>query len=127
MREAWARQAETWTPARPATTRTRTFTASAFSSWCRRPVEPSQPGEGEIDRPFVVRGSYFAARRYVDDIVRDELPMRFESEHRPLETYARALEYAGFAIEAMREVGEPDPASKWSRMPLLLDLRAVRA
>ena len=88
--------------------------------------EPAQPEEEEIDRRFVVRGSYFAVRRYVDDIVRDGLPMRFESEHRPIETYARALERAGFAIEALREVGEPDPASKWSRMPLFLDLRAVR-
>jgi SAM-dependent methyltransferase len=88
--------------------------------------EPLQPGEEDIDRPFVVRGSYFAERRYVEDIARDGLPMRFESEHRPLETYARALEHAGFSIDAMREVGEPDPASKWSKMPLFLDLRAVR-
>jgi hypothetical protein len=73
-----------------------------------------------------VRGSYFVERRYADDIVRDGLPMRFESEHRPLESYARALEDAHFAIEAIREVGEPDPTSKWSRMPLFLDLRAVR-
>ena len=86
--------------------------------------DPPQAGEAEIDRPFVVRGSYFAARHYVEDIVRDSLPMRFESEHRSLEAYARALEDAGFVIEAMREVGEPEPESKWSRVPLFLDLRA---
>ena len=57
---------------------------------------------------------------------RDGLPMRFESEHRPIESYSRALEAAGFAIEAIREVGDPDPADKWSRIPLFLDLLAVR-
>jgi hypothetical protein len=51
--------------------------------------------------------------------------MRFESEHRPIESYTRALEQSGFAIEALREIGDPDPDDKWSRMPLFLDLRAV--
>ena len=88
--------------------------------------DPVQPGQGEADRPFVVRGSYFEELRYADDIVRNGLSMRFESEHRPLESYARALEAAGFAIEAIREVGESNPADKWYRMPLFLDLRAVR-
>jgi SAM-dependent methyltransferase len=88
--------------------------------------EKASDGEPELDRRFVVDGSYFTERRYADDIVRDGLPMRFESEHRPIESYSRALEYAGFAIEAIREVGDPDPDDKWSRMPLFLDLRAVR-
>jgi SAM-dependent methyltransferase len=87
---------------------------------------PAAPGELDRDRVFSIRSSYFSHTRYVDDVERNGLPMRFESEHRPLETYARALERAGFAIEAVREVGGPDPASKWSRMPLFLDLRAVR-
>jgi len=86
----------------------------------------AQPGETERDRRFVVDGSYFTERRYADDIERNGLSMRFESEHRPIELYARALEDAGFAIEALREVGEPDPTDKWFRMPLFLDLRAVR-
>ena len=88
--------------------------------------EAAPPGTAERDRPFVVRGSYFEESRYVDDVVRDGLPMRFESEHRPLESYSRALEHAGFTIDAIREVADPDPADKWSRMPLFLDLRAVR-
>jgi SAM-dependent methyltransferase len=85
---------------------------------------PSEPGQDPLDRPFVIRDSYFAHRRYGDDVVRDGLPMRFESEHRPLESYSHALEDAGFAIEAIREVGDPNPADKWSKMPLFLDLRA---
>ncbi len=66
--------------------------------------------------------SYFAHRRYVDEVDRDGARMRFSSEHRPLESYSRALEAAGFAIEAVREVGEAE--GKWTRMPLFLDLRA---
>ena len=52
--------------------------------------------------------------------------MRFVCEHRSLEDYARALEAAGFAIETLREVTEPDPRDRWSRIPLFLDLRARR-
>src|SRR5262249_49418938 len=85
------------------------------------------PREREEDRRFVVEDSYFDERLYADDIVRDGLAMRFESAHRPIESYSRALEDAGFAIEAIREVGEPDPHDKWSRIPLFLDLRAVRS
>jgi SAM-dependent methyltransferase len=87
---------------------------------------PAEPGQGPLDRPFVMRDTYLTHVRYVDDIERDGLPMRFEGEHRPLDSYSRALEQAGFAIEALREVTEPDPADKWSRIPLFLDLRAVR-
>lgn len=88
--------------------------------------EEAGPGEPERDRRFVVEGSYIDEYNYADDIVRDGLPMRFESAHRPLESYSRALEEAGFAIEALREVCEPNPDDKWSRLPLFLDLRAQR-
>ena len=76
--------------------------------------------------PFVIRDSYFAPRRFAEDAERNGLTMRFVGEHRPLEDYARALEAAGFAIEALREVTEPDPQDRWSRVPLFLDLRARR-
>ena len=87
--------------------------------------EAAGPGLTERDRHFVVNDSYLAERPYADDIVRDGLSMRFESIHRPIESYTRALEDAGFAIEAIREIGDPDPDDKWSRVPLFLDLRAV--
>ena len=83
-------------------------------------------GQSEYDRHFRIDDSYLVERRYADDIERDGLKMRFESAHRPIESYSRALEDAGFAIEAMREVTEPDPADKWAKLPLFLDLRAVR-
>jgi SAM-dependent methyltransferase len=88
--------------------------------------ETAAEGVADSERPFVVRGSYLAEHRYADDVERDELSMRFESAHRPLEAYTRALEHAGFAIEALREVSEPNPTDKWYRIPLFLDLRAVR-
>jgi SAM-dependent methyltransferase len=83
-------------------------------------------GDRGVGQPFVIRDSYFARRRYTEDIERARLRMRFVSEHRSLEAYARALEDAGFVIEALREVTEPDPADKWSRIPLFLDLRVRR-
>jgi len=86
---------------------------------------PAGPGEHELDRAFMMyRSSYFEHRHYDDDVARDGLPMRFSSEHRPIESYSRALEAAGFVIEAIREVG--DAEGKWTRMPLFLDVRAAR-
>jgi SAM-dependent methyltransferase len=82
--------------------------------------------QGDPTRPFVIRGSYFEHSHYVDDVERDGLCMRFSSQHRPIEAFSRALEGAGFAIEAIREVTEPDPADKWHRVPLFLHLLATR-
>jgi SAM-dependent methyltransferase len=83
-----------------------------------------EPGPSEMERRFVMTESYFAHRRYADDVEREGVTMRFSSEHRPFESYSRALEAAGFAIEAVREVG--DSEGKWTRMPLFLDVVAVR-
>lgn len=81
---------------------------------------------GDATRPFVIRGSYFEQLRYADDVERDGLRMRFESMHRPLEAYSKLLEHAGFGIDAIREVTEPDPADSWHRLPLFLHLVATR-
>jgi SAM-dependent methyltransferase len=81
-------------------------------------------GDRGTGQPFVIRESYFASRRYTDDIERDGLRMRFSSEHRSLDAYSRALEDAGFVIEALREVTEPDPEDRWFRVPMFLDVRA---
>ena len=57
----------------------------------------------------------------------------FHSEHRPLESYARAIEDSGLYIEAIREVRVPDQAAvrdpaarRWQRIPLFLHLRAIK-
>ncbi len=81
------------------------------------------PGADDTKRPFVIDGSYLAPRRYADDVESNTLPMRFESMHRPFESYARAFETAGFVIETLREVGVPDANDKWFRVPLFLDAR----
>jgi SAM-dependent methyltransferase len=64
----------------------------------------------------------------------DEMPVALtEAAHRPLESYVRALEAGGLLIEAIREPKPPghvvtrDPAAeRWRRIPLFLQLRAVK-
>jgi len=83
--------------------------------------------------PFTITGSYLEPFRYADDIEREGLHMRFESEHRPLAAYFDALERAGFLVEALREPALPDSATRysenrrWQRVPLFLHMRALRA
>jgi len=60
----------------------------------------------EPDAEFAIAGSYF--------------------EYRPLEGYFRALEGAGFLIEDLREP-RPGDGGPWDRVPLFVDLRAVRS
>jgi SAM-dependent methyltransferase len=94
------------------------------------PLNSAGRFEGERedrDAPFVVRGSYLATHRYRDDVEHDGMTMSFNSQHRPLEAYSWALERAGLRIEAIREVTVDDPDDRWSRIPLFLDLRAVRS
>jgi SAM-dependent methyltransferase len=90
-------------------------TAGRFSSG---PVDESPP--------FVIEGSWFARRAIADTCERDGYTMTFHSEHRALHDYTDALADAGFLIERIREVGDPNPASNWVRLPLFLHLRAVR-
>jgi SAM-dependent methyltransferase len=85
--------------------------------------------EATADAPFVITGSYLDSFRYSDRAERDGLTMTFHSMHRPLERYSRALEGAGFLIEALRE---PRWSTAWKfregfdRIPLLLIVVAVR-
>jgi len=82
--------------------------------------------------PFTIRGSYLEPFRYADEIERDGLHMRFESEHRPLAAYFDALQQAGLLVEALREPPLPDSAiqypenRRWQRLPLFLHVRALR-
>jgi SAM-dependent methyltransferase len=79
------------------------------------------------DAPFVIEGSYLEYRHPFEAAVeRDGLPMHFKGYAYPLEAYARALEQAGFAIEAMREPRVDGEDVRWSRIPLLLMWRAVK-
>jgi SAM-dependent methyltransferase len=84
------------------------------------------PDPEDAAPPFVIEGSWFERRRFADTCERGGYTMTFHSEHRPLQVYADALADGGFLIERIREVGDPDPADRWSRIPLFLHIRAVR-
>ena len=77
---------------------------------------------------FVIRDSYLDSRRYADVVERDGLQMTFTSVHRPLQAYGAALESAGLLIERIVEVPDDTdpPGDRWQRIPLFLDLRAVK-
>ncbi len=87
----------------------------------------------EGDSAFIIKGDYLRTFNYSESIERDGLSMTFHSQHRPLETYFRALEDASLLVEALREPGVPDHAvttgagRRWQRLPLFLHLRARRA
>ncbi len=87
------------------------------------------------DAPFVITGSYLDSVPVTWTAARDDVLLTFHSEHRPLETYSRALEAAGLLIEAIREVrpvaagtafAADDSLSRWRRIPMFLQLRAVQ-
>jgi SAM-dependent methyltransferase len=84
----------------------------------------------EVDRVhpegrLVLTEDYFDRRRYTDTIERDDVRMTFESRHWTLEDYFDALLAAGFRIEALREIGDPEHP-RWSRYPLFLHVLASR-
>ena len=76
--------------------------------------------------PYVITGTYLGEFQYDALESRDGLSVCFHSKHRPLETYSRALERAGFLMEAIREPPRPDSGGggRWQRVPLFLHVRA---
>lgn len=82
---------------------------------------------------FAIEDSYFGVRDYKLTFERRGRSMTFSSTRYPLESYARALEGAGFAIERLREPRAPasaveaDPSEeRWTRVPLFLFLGAIK-
>jgi SAM-dependent methyltransferase len=89
------------------------------------PVNSAGAFEGrDAAAPFVIEGSYTSSFRYADVAERDGLRMTFHGWHRPLAAYTTALGNAGFVIEALDEVADPEPADRWTRVPLFLHLIA---
>jgi SAM-dependent methyltransferase len=85
------------------------------------------------DAPFVISGSYFGRRPFEGTFTRNDLTMTFRGWVYALEDYARALEDAGFLIEALREPAATDaevardPAERrWQRVPNFLLARALK-
>jgi SAM-dependent methyltransferase len=82
---------------------------------------------GAPDAPFVVEGSYLEEADYGFVSERNGIVFQFASRRFPLESYARALERAGLAIEALREPPLPGfDRHRRTRMPLFLHWRAVK-
>jgi hypothetical protein len=73
------------------------------------------------DAPLVIRGSYFGKRRFAMSVARDGLEMDLRGWAYPLESYMRALEKAGFLVEALREPPDPDRP-----VPNFLLIRALK-
>jgi SAM-dependent methyltransferase len=76
---------------------------------------------------------YFGTQAFEETRERGGLRMTFVDIHRSLEAYSRALEAAGFVIEALREpvpsadyVSDWPEVAKWRERPNLLVLRARR-
>jgi SAM-dependent methyltransferase len=75
--------------------------------------------------------SYFATKRYAEDLVHGELQLTVNDTHRPLSGYLAALEQAGFVVEALREPVPSDAhvsahphAARWRERPGFLHVRA---
>lgn len=81
---------------------------------------------GKNDAPFVMSGSYLAGHRYEMDVERNGRSMTFVSQHHSLDAYSRIIEPTGLLIETLREPPTPDPADRWSRVPLFLHLLMVK-
>lgn len=81
--------------------------------------------------PFVIDGSYVSEFRYSDDLERHGLAVTFHSVHRPLESYARALNGAGLLIDTIREPAWDSPPGVsrymgWDRIPIFCFIGAVK-
>jgi SAM-dependent methyltransferase len=98
------------------------------------PVNSAGSFQGrDADAPFVIDGSYLdaAPADWVADV--GDLQLTFHSEHRPIQSYTRALEAAGLLIEALREVGATDREvadhprrRRQQRIPVFLHMRALK-
>jgi SAM-dependent methyltransferase len=97
------------------------------------PTSTAGASVGDANDEFALVRPYFepAHHVYSTQTAAGET-MQLHGEHRPLETYSRALEQAGFAVEAIREPAPDEeflathPNAEYAaRVPLFLDLRAI--
>jgi ubiquinone/menaquinone biosynthesis C-methylase UbiE len=78
---------------------------------------------------FAIRQPYFGTQRVDDVVERDGLTMTFRGWTYTLEDYSLAFEEAGFRLEVIRE---PRPRAdgqryaRWRRVPMFLNIRAVK-
>ena len=98
-----------------------------------------QHGPGRVvqsDQPAQLSFVLGDARRVDDDgpaaepahgaaVVGDEAALLGEvvSDHRSIQDWSHLVEATGLLVEAVREVGSPEPTDRWHRIPLFLHLR----
>jgi SAM-dependent methyltransferase len=88
----------------------------------------------EPDAAFVIEDTYLGPRRWFEmQVEREGLEMHFTGWAYPLEAYFKAMEDAGFVVEALREPTLDDPTvmkhpseERWRRIPNFLMWRAVK-
>jgi SAM-dependent methyltransferase len=103
--------------------------------YCIAIVHPlAESGRSLEDGSFLVDRPYLQVWRYPDELHRQGIEMTFHTEHRPIESYARALEDAGLVIEAIREpmpslemIADQPSEERRRRIPNFLMLRARKA
>ena len=78
------------------------------------------------DPPFKIEGLYLRERRFERLVDRDGYRVLLAAIHHPLEAYSRALEDAGFLLEALRDPVAVPEWPRWRRVPLFLHVRAVK-
>jgi SAM-dependent methyltransferase len=91
-------------------------------------VHPLYSGGGfsENEDLFVLKRSYFKAKRLVSRDAHGDMTVTFFREHRPLQTYTRSLIEAGFNIEQLIELTDTDASSGRESVPMFLDILATR-
>jgi SAM-dependent methyltransferase len=87
---------------------------------CASIVHPIASAGAWDDETFVIR-DYLVERPHEERVGN----LVFANVHRPLETWSRWLEAAGFAIESLREVPRLR-LRHWSSLPMFLFVRAIR-
>lgn len=79
------------------------------------------------DDVFVIADDYLTPGDFHLEAEKHGLTITFDGRTYPLHSYTRALEDAGFAIEAMREPAGPEDDPRWTRIPAFLMWRATTA
>jgi SAM-dependent methyltransferase len=101
---------------------------TARGSLCACITHPvADSGRWADDETFVIGERYLDRRRYEGTFEREGLPpFTFSGWVYPLEAYSRALEDAGFVLEALREPRSERDRSRRQRLPNFLMFRAAK-
>jgi SAM-dependent methyltransferase len=103
----------------PAAVREAARVLASDGHFCLCITHPMRDAGGFEDERFVITEDYLERRQFELEVARGGLELHFKSWAYPLEAYMRALEDAGFLVEALREPRDPS-----RHIPNFLLLRA---